>query len=76
MTAKVLQFVPAEIGKDYRFDPDELLEAAKGQGFAMLVILGELEDGTSWTSGSANVGETLILIERAKHELLFGEDSL
>jgi hypothetical protein len=74
MTAKVVKFEPVEVGEGYRFDPDEMLEAAKGQGFATLVILAEYPDGTSWTSGSANVGETLILMERAKHALLFGEE--
>ncbi|RWL14884.1 MAG: phosphoribosylformylglycinamidine synthase [Mesorhizobium sp.] len=72
--SNVVKLEPVEIGEGFRFDPDELLEAAKGVGFTTLVILGELEDGTQWTSGSANTGETLILIERAKHNLLFGED--
>ncbi len=62
-----------EVGESFRFDADELLEAAKGQGFETLAIIGQCEDGTIWFSGSANAGETLILIERAKHSLIHGE---
>lgn len=62
-----------EVGEGFRFDPDELLEAAKGQGFTRLVILAENPDGTLWVSGSANAGETVILIELAKHKIIHGE---
>lgn len=72
--ADVVKFQPVEVGSDFRFDPDDLLEKAKGQGFTTLVILGELEDGSQWVSGSANAGETVIMIERAKHALIFGDD--
>lgn len=62
-----------EVGEGFRFDPDDLLEAAKGQGFTRLAILGENPDGTLWVSGSANAGETVILIELAKHQIIHGE---
>lgn len=61
-----------EVGEGFRFDPDELLEAAKGQQFDRLAILGQKSDGELWVSGSANAGETLILIELAKHRIVFG----
>lgn len=63
-----------EVGEEYHFDPDEILEAAKGQPFNRLVVLGQMEDGTIWVSGNANLGETLVAIEQAKHALLFGEE--
>lgn len=69
--SNVHKFEPEFVGEGYRFDPDEILEAAKGQGFANLVIVGELPDGTRWTSGNCNAGEALILMERAKHDLIF-----
>lgn len=62
------------VGENYRFEADDLLEAAKGNGFVTLAIIGELADGSSWISGTANAGETIILMERAKHHLIFGED--
>ena len=58
------------VGENHRFDPDELLEAAKGQGFTNLVIIGELPDDETWVSGMANAGESLILIERAKLDII------
>lgn len=71
MTAEnVTRLYPVEVGEGYRFDPDELLEAAKGQGFTTLLIIGETEDGDEWVSGTANAGESLILIERAKLTLI------
>lgn len=74
MAGQVLKFDPVVVGDGYRFDADELLEAAKGQGFTTLAIIGELEDGTQWVSGNANAGETLLLMERAKRAVVFGED--
>ncbi|MCF6371056.1 hypothetical protein [Rhizobium halophilum] len=62
-----------KVGANCRFNPDELLEAAKGQGFTNLVILAEQPDGGLWVSGMANAGETMILLERAKHHIVFGE---
>lgn len=70
----VVKFEPVLVGEGFRFDPDELLEAAKGQGFTTVAILGQMEDGSYWVSGSANAGETLILIERAKHQIIFGDE--
>ncbi len=70
--ADVVKFEPTVVGEDYRFDPDEILEAAKGQGFTELVVIGTLPDGTHWASGNCNAGEALILMERAKHDLIFG----
>ncbi len=62
----VVKFDPVVVGENYRFDPDEILEKAKGRGFTNLAIIADLPDGELWLSGSANAGETLILIERAK----------
>lgn len=70
--ADVVKFEPTVVGEDYRFDPDGILETAKGQGFTELVVIGTLPDGTQWTSGNCNAGEALILMERAKHDLIFG----
>lgn len=62
MTDKVVKFEPSVVGAGHRFDPDAILEAAKGQEFVTLAILAELPDGTIWTSGNANAGETLVLM--------------
>ena len=69
----VLKFNPVEVGDGFRFDPDEILESAKGQPFTIVSIIAETEDGKIWVSGSANAGETLILLERAKDFVIFGE---
>lgn len=73
MADNVRKFEPRVIGDGYRFDADEILEAAKGKGFATVAILGELENGELWVSGSANGGETLVLMEKAKRLIVFGE---
>ena len=64
---------PREVGEAYRFDPDEILEAAKGQGHQNILIIGELENGELWVSSAANAGEALILMEKAKRQICFGE---
>ncbi len=68
----VVKLELVEVGEGFRFDPDELLEAAKGQAFTRLAILAQKPDGTLWVSGSANAGETIILIELAKHQIIHG----
>lgn len=71
---KVLKFEPELVGEGFRFDPDKILEEAKGQGFTMVSIIAEREDGTIFVSGSANAGETLILMKRAERQIVLGED--
>lgn len=71
---KVLKFEPEVVGEGFRFDPDKILEEAKGQGFRLVSIVAEREDGSIFVSGSANAGETLILMKRAEHKIVFGED--
>ncbi|WP_435658088.1 phosphoribosylformylglycinamidine synthase [Brucella pituitosa] len=72
--SEVVKLQPVEVAEGFRFDPDAILEAAKGKGFETVAILGQLEDGSFWVSGSANAGETLILMERAKRQICFGEE--
>jgi hypothetical protein len=72
--AEIVRLHPGEVGEGYRFDADDVLEAAKGQGFQTLAIRGQNPDGTIWISGNANAGETLVLMERAKRMVVFGEE--
>jgi hypothetical protein len=67
----IVEIKPVEIGENYRFDHDQMLEAAKGLGFSRLVIIADYEksDGI-YLAGSANAGETFILMELAKREIL------
>lgn len=74
MSENVEHLKLVSVGEDFRFDPDAILEAATGQGFSEIVIIGHLGDGEFWVSGSANAGETLILMEKAKRQIVFGED--
>lgn len=62
-----------EVGSGYRFDPDQILEGAKGADFANVLVIGEYQDGSLYIAGASNAGETLILMERAKHQLIHGE---
>ena len=72
MMDNVIKLVPDQVGEGYRFESDEILESAKGKGLTSVVVIGELENGELWVSSAANAGEALILIERAKHHIVFG----
>jgi len=74
MTEKVVEFKPQLVGSGYRIDSDQTLEAAKGQKFGRLAIIGDLEDGGLYVAGTANAGETMILLELAKNYLVTGKD--
>ena len=71
--AEVLRFEPKVVGDGYRFDPNVILDEAKDRGFTSVVVIGEMEDGSTWVSSAANAGEALILMERAKKLVVFGE---
>lgn len=71
--AEIHKLHPVEVGEDFRFEPDDILEQAKGQGLKTVAILAETADGDIWISGSANAGETLVLMERANRRVVFGE---
>lgn len=62
------------IGEDVRLDPDAILEAAMGKGFTKLVIIGEFPEDSDedelFIAGSANAGESLILMELAKLQVI------
>lgn len=73
--AEIVRLHPESVGEGYRFDPDAILETAKGQGFITVAVLAQNADGSIWISGSANAGETLVLMERAKRLVVFGEDA-
>jgi hypothetical protein len=70
----VVKFEPREVGSGYRFDPDVILEEAKGQGYTNILVIGEFEDGTLWVSSAANAGEAMILMEKAKRQICFGDE--
>lgn len=72
--SNVVEFHPQVVGEGYRFDPDKILEGAKGQGFTNILVIGVSEDGTLWVSSAANAGEALVLMEHAKRQIVFGED--
>jgi hypothetical protein len=65
----VVKLEPVEIGENFRFDPDEFLEANKAQGWETLALIGEI-DGEIVIRGSANAGETLIMLEKAKLQII------
>ena len=66
---KVTKLQLVTVGEDYRFEPDAILDAAKGNDFDRLVIIGEHENGELYIAGTANAGESMILMERAKMEI-------
>ena len=59
-----------EVSEAFRFDVDEILEAAKGHGLRNVVIIGELPDGDPWISSAAGAAVALFLMERAKLQIL------
>ncbi len=78
MSDNVIKLVPNEVGENFKFDSDVILEEAKNKAFTSVVVIGELpepdEDGaTLWVSSAVNAGEALILLERAKYLIVHGK---
>lgn len=74
--SNVVKLELVEIGADFRFAASDLLEAAKASTFERMAIIGRLENGEMYVAGTANAGETLVLLEQVKHLLVFGDDGL
>ena len=72
MSENVVRLHPVEVGAGFRLNTDEMLQNTIGTPFERLVIIGELENGELYVAGSANAGETLIMLELAKHRIVFG----
>lgn len=68
--SNVVELKLVEVGENVRLDADKVLEAAKGKKFHRLAIIGELEDGEMYVAGTANAGETLVLMEMAKRVIV------
>lgn len=74
MTADVIRLVPDLAGDAFRIEGDAVLEAAKGREWHRMCVIGQDEDGELYLAGTANAGETMILLERARHFIAFGHD--
>lgn len=74
MSDNVLRMVPDLIGEDVDLGVKNVLEEAVEFGLDTVVVIGETEDGEIYVAGSHNAGASLVLIERAKHKLVFGDD--
>lgn len=70
----VERIYPAVVGEGYRFDADEVLEAAKGHEFSALMVIGELEGGSFYIAGNCNAGEGVILMRRVEMKLIGAMD--
>lgn len=71
MSAEVVKLVPNEAGETYRIDADSILEKAMGRKWHRLVVVGQVEDEEGlYLVGTANAGESLILMELAKLQII------
>lgn len=58
-------------GEEFRFDADEILEAAKGRKFHSVMIIADYEDEDDlYVASSCNAGEAMILMEMAKRVIV------
>jgi hypothetical protein len=57
-----------EVGENFKFEADKILEAAKGN-LETVFIVGQALDGSLWVSSSVNAGVSLILMEKARHQI-------
>lgn len=76
MTENVVNLKLIEVGENHRFEAKEILDGARSQNFERMVIIGRTEDGELYVAGTANAGETMILLEHAKHLIAFQRDPM
>jgi hypothetical protein len=67
--SEVVEFRPSLVGDGIKIDCDQILTAALGR-LENVVIIGTEKDGSPYTASSDGLGETILLIELAKRDLL------
>jgi hypothetical protein len=63
-----------EVGEGFRFEAEKILDGAKGNVFERMAVVGRLESGELYVAGTANAGEMLVLLEQARHFIVFGKE--
>lgn len=71
MTATVHRLQLIQCGDQVRLDAEAVLDGAKGRDWDRLMVIGQVvgEDRV-YVAGNANAGETLILMELAKLQII------
>ena len=72
--SNVVKLELVEVGEDFRFEAKQILEAAKSKAFERVAIIGRTDEGDLYVEGTANAGETLVLLKQAEHFIVFGKD--
>lgn len=75
MSAEVVKLVPDTVGDGFRFEVRDILDVASEAGLVDAIVIGIDADGDLYVSSNINGGQSLVLIERAKRLIVFGEDS-
>jgi hypothetical protein len=73
---KVVKLELVEVGDGMRLDAITVLDAAKNERFERMLVIGRTEDGELYIAATANAGESLVLLEHAKHQIIFGRDGM
>ena len=76
MSSNVINLKLIECGEDVRLDASPILEGAANEHFERMAVIGRTEDGDLYIAGTANAGETMILLEQARHFIAFGKDGV
>lgn len=76
MSDNVVKLNLVQVGEGYRFEPEHILEQAKVVPFQHMTIIGRTTGGELYVAGTSSAGDTCLLLEQAKHFLVFGKDGL
>jgi hypothetical protein len=65
----VVKLELVEVGEAFKFEADQILEAALGELDTVLIIGTKADGSGMWVSASVNAGVSMILMEKAKHQI-------
>lgn len=68
MSDNVVKLQLVEVGEDFKFAANTVLSAALDK-LDTVMIIGTKIDGGLWVSSSVNAGVSMILMEKAKHQI-------
>ena len=74
MTDNIVTLVPDSVGDDFKFDPEQVLDACRGK-YTDLVVIGEDENGELFIHATSNLSRANLMMDIVKARLVSGDFS-
>jgi hypothetical protein len=71
--AEIINIRTGLVGDGRKLSPASVLDAARAADLSTVVVIGYEQDGSLYAASTDGTGDCLLLIERAKQLIVFGD---